>query len=106
MAAVKTGNHLLSVGMKCNTHRRTIGLVTEMCHRLTQTSRPHLHTNTNTPFMTPLQSQLENSDELNCVINYSDEDRNASGSIPILTSLITNAGLGSNQTQVANGFNH
>jgi len=38
MTAVKPGNHLLAVRMKCNTHCRTVGLVTNVCHWLTQTT--------------------------------------------------------------------
>jgi len=42
MATVKAGKQLLTIGMKCNTHCRTIGPVTNVCYRLTQTSRPYL----------------------------------------------------------------
>jgi len=42
MTAVKPGKHLLTVRMKCNTDCRAAGLVTDVCHGLTQTSRPHL----------------------------------------------------------------
>jgi len=42
MTAVKPGEHLQSVRMKCHTHCRAVGLVTNVCQWLTQTARPRL----------------------------------------------------------------
>ena len=46
MTAVKSGKHLLAVRMKSNTYCSSVGLVTDVCHWLTQTSRPYLQQST------------------------------------------------------------